>query len=508
MLESILQGLQTALTPLNLVLILSGTLLGIFVGAMPGLSASSGLAIALPFTFVLPPIPGMLTMVSLYMAAEYGGSISAITIGVPGTPAAFATTFDGFPMSQRGETAKALAFSVIASTIGGAIGTIFLVLAAGPIATLALRFGPAEYFALAVLGLSVIGNLAGESAIKSFVAVAFGLLFGVVGLDVITGHPRLTFDMVDLLEGVELVPALIGLFAISEVLRLVERSRAINSAYRGITGRLPTPGEIRALVPVMLRGSAIGATVGAVPGAGATIASLIAYSEARRVSKRPAAFGRGVAEGIAAPESANNASVGGAMIPLLTLGIPGSASTAVLLGGLMLHGIEPGPLLMRSQSDLVYAIYAGLLIADIALLAIGLLGIPVWVRLISLKASTLTPMILGISLVGTYSLGNSLFHVWMAVFFGVVGYGMRKFGFPVAPVLLGLVLGPILEANYRRALIISGGAHSIFLVKPLSLILLLLAVATFFMSTFRRISTAPTAEASRPAEDVKQNFRN
>jgi len=484
-LANLIGGFHQAMHPMNLVFILAGTALGVFVGAMPGLSSTTGLAIVLPFTFMLDPIPAFLMMISLYMAAEYGGSITAIAIGVPGTPPALPTTFDGYPMTQKGMAGKALGVSIISSTLGGAFGTIILILAARPISTFALQFGPPEYFALGVFGLSIVGNLVQASLIKGFISVVIGLLLTQVGVDVMSGYPRFTFNLPELLEGIPLIPALIGFFAIAEVFKLVEESGVIQRVSKSISGKLPTLKEMRSLAVTILRSSVIGTIVGAVPGAGATIASLIAYNEAKRASKTPEHFGTGVMEGVSAPESANNASVGGAMIPLLTLGIPGSGSTAILLGGLMLHGMAPGPLLMSKHPELVYSIYSGFFVAEFFMLLIGLLGIPLWVKIISLRSSTLTPLILGISLIGAYSLGNDPFNMVLALFLGVLGYLMRRFGFPLAPAVLALVLGFIVETNYRRALTISGGDHMIFVVNPISLFLILLALASFLIPVIR-----------------------
>ena len=484
-LANLIEGFHQAMQPMNLVFILAGTALGVFVGAMPGLSSTTGLAIVLPFTFMLDPIPAFLMMISLYMAAEYGGSITAIAIGVPGTPPALPTTFDGYPMTQKGLAGKALGVSILSSTLGGAFGTVILILAARPISTFALQFGPAEYFALGVFGLSIVGNLVQASVIKGFVSVVIGLLLTQVGVDVMSGYPRFTFDLPELLEGIPLIPALIGFFAISEVFKLVEESGVIQRVTKRISGKLPTLKEMKSLAVTILRSSVIGTIVGAVPGAGATIASLIAYNEAKRASKTPEQFGTGVMEGVSAPEAANNASVGGAMIPLLTLGIPGSGSTAILLGGLMLHGMAPGPLLMSKNPQLVYSIYSGFFVAEFFMLLIGLLGIPLWVKIISLRSSTLTPLILGISLIGAYSLGNDPFSMVLALFLGVLGYLMRRFGFPLAPAVLALVLGFIVETNYRRALTISGGDHMIFMANPISLFLILLALASFLIPVIR-----------------------
>lgn len=506
MIEGIVGGFAAALSLEHLVFLFLGTALGVFAGAMPGLSSSVGLAILLPFTFGLDPTTALLTMVALYMAGEYGGSIAAIAIGVPGTPPAVATTFDGYALTRRGEARRALGVSIGASAFGGVFGTVVLMVAFGPLARGALAFGPPEYFALGVFGLSVVANMLGESAVKGFVSVVLGLLLYTVGLDVLSGYPRFTFGTSALQDGIHLIPTLIGFFAVAEVMTLVGESGA-DAADRGAgapesgasarreiaSGRLPGWADWRSLLPSLLRGSTIGTIVGSIPGAGATIASLIAWNEEKRFSDDPEAFGTGVLAGVAAPESANNSSVGAAMIPLLALGIPGSASTAVLLGGLLVHGINPGPLLIVENAELVYTVYAGFLLAVCLMLVIGLLGIPLWVRILSLRSSTLTPLVLGVSLVGAFALRQNLFDVWIAVGAGGLGFVLTRRGIPLVPAILGLVLGPMVETNYRRALSLSGGDHGTFVESPIGLLLLLLAAASFVMPAVRRRLTAGAA---------------
>jgi len=487
MLENLALGFDTVISPFNLLMIFVGVTMGIFVGAMPGLSSTPGLAILLPFTFFMDPIPAFLMMIGLYMSAEYGGSITSIAIGVPGTPPAVPTVWDGFALTQKGFPGKALGASIIASTAGGMVGTIILILACAPIASFALRFGPAEYFALGVFGLSIVASLAGKSLVKALISVVLGLLVCVIGADVFTGYPRFTFGMPQLLEGIPFIPALVGLFAVSKVFQLIEEEQV---TIRKLTGKiayqLPTLSELKRLILSILRGSGIGALIGAIPGAGATIASLIAYNEEKRASKHPEKFGTGVLEGVSAPESANNASVGGAMIPLITLGIPGSGSTAVLIGGLMLQGLRPGPLLMSENPELVYSIFVGFFVAEFFMLAIGLAGTRLWVALTSLRVSILAPFILGLCVIGTYALGNNMFYVILALAFGVLGYLMEKFGFPLAPMVLAIVLGFIVETNFRRALAVSGGSYAIFFTHPISVILLIIAIASFTIPLIRR----------------------
>jgi len=460
--------------------------MGIFVGVLPGLNSTAGLAIMIPFTFFMDPIPAFLMMVSLYMAAEYGGSITSITLGIPGTPPAIPTCWDGFPLTQKGLVRKALGVSIISSSMGGMIGAIILIVAVVPISNFALRFGPAEYFALAVFGLSIVASLAGKSVVKSLISVTIGLLIVVIGVDVFTGYPRFTFGVVEFLEGIPFIPALVGLFAVSKVFHLIEEERTgIRKFTERAGSQFPSLKEFKSLIVSILRGSGIGTLIGAIPGAGATIASLIAYNEEKRASKHPEKFGTGVLEGVSAPESANNAAVGGALIPLITLGIPGSGSTAVMLGGLMLQGLKPGPLLMSEQPVLVYSVLVGLFLAALYQFAIGLLGIRLWVAIIRVRASLLMPFVLGLCIIGAYSLGNSVFNVILLLAFGILGYLLEKFEFPLAPVILAIVLGGIAEANFRRALAISGGSSVIFFTKPISLVLIIIALVSFVIPFIR-----------------------
>ena len=499
-----LDGLLTALQPGNLAALLAGSLLGVFAGAMPGLSSTVGLALVLPVTFALDPTPALLMMVSIYMAAEYGGSITAIAIGVPGSSPALATTFDGYAMTRRGEAGRALGISLFSSMSGGLLGTVLLVLALGPLSRAAIAFGPAEYFGLGVFGLSIVANLVGKDPFKGIVSALLGLLFFIVGLDVLTGAPRLTFGTNALMDGLGLVPMLIGFFAIAEALAAVTGRRRSTPPGSGIAGALPKARELFGLWRTILRGSAIGGMIGAIPGAGATIASIVAWNEERRVSKTPERFGTGVPAGIAAPEAANNSCVGAAMIPLLALGIPGSASAAVLLGGLTVQGVAPGPLLMTERSELVYALYAGFVVAVLLMLAVGRLGIPLWTRVVRLRPSILMPLVVAISLVGTFSLRGNAADAWAALFFGLVGFAMLRGGYPLAPAVLGLILGPMIETNYRRALSLSSGSHSVFLGSPISLVLLVLAAVSFAAPAVRSRLISGRTRAPEPEPDAHE----
>ena len=352
-------------------------------------------------------------------------------------------------------------------------------LALGPLSRAAIAFGPAEYFGLGVFGLSIVANLVGSDPLKGIISALLGLLFFIVGLDVLTGAPRLTLGTNMLMDGLGLVPMLIGFFAIAEALKAAAGGRKATAPGAGITGALPKARELFGLWRTILRGSAIGGLIGAIPGAGATIASIVAWNEERRVSKDRERFGTGVPAGIAAPEAANNSCVGAAMIPLLALGIPGSASAAVLLGGLTVQGVAPGPLLMAERAELVYALYAGFVVAVLLMLAVGRLGIPLWTRVVRLRPSILMPLVVAISLVGVFALRGNAADAWVALFFGVVGFAMLRAGYPLAPAVLGLILGPMIETNYRRALTLSSGSHTVFLESPISLVLLALAVVSF-----------------------------
>lgn len=474
-----LDGLLTALEPLNLALLLAGSVLGVFAGAVPGLSSTVGLALVLPVTFALEPAPALLMMISIYMAAEYGGSITAIAIGVPGSSPALATTFDGYPMTRRGEAGRALGISLFASMSGGILGTLLLVAALGPLSRAALAFGPAEYFGLGVFGLAIVANLVGGDPLRGVISALLGLVAFVVGLDVLTGAPRLTFGATALLDGLGLVPMLIGFFAIAEALDAVAGRRRPQAAGDRPGGALPRFRDLFRLWRSILRGSAIGGVVGAIPGAGATIASILAWNEERRFSKTPERFGAGEPAGVAAPEAANNACVGAAMIPLLALGIPGSASAAVLLGGLTVQGVAPGPLLMTERSALVYALYAGFLVAVALMLVVGRFGIPLWLRVARVRPSLLMPLVVAISLIGAFALRGNLADAWFALFFGLAGFLMLRRGYPLAPAVLGLVLGPMIETNWRRALTLSSGSHGVFVESPIALVLLGLAALSF-----------------------------
>jgi putative tricarboxylic transport membrane protein len=444
---------------------------GIIVGALPGLTASVGIILLLPLTYQLDPSTAMVMLCGMFCGAIYGGSISAILISTPGTPSAAATVLDGYPLAQKGQAGKALGVATVASTVGGIISTFCLIFISPQLAGLALKFGPEEYFALMVFGLTIIGSVSGKSLTKGIIAGLFGLLIATIGLDPVTGYARFSFNLPDLMGGFPLLPVLIGLFAISEI--FIQLENIARKTYRQIDRKignvLPTFREIKKLSPVILLSSLLGTIIGVIPGTGGAIASFLAYNEAKRWSKDPDSFGRGNIAGIAAPEAANNGTTGGAMVPLLTLGIPGDVVTAVMLGALMLIGIRPGPLMFKEHADVINAIFAGMMAANILMLVLGLLCVRLFPHVLRIPISTLFPVIFSLCFLGSFSLNNSIYDMAVALGFGVLGYIMRKNGFPAVPIILGIILGPIAEDELGHALLLSHGDWLVLFQSPIAL---------------------------------------
>jgi putative tricarboxylic transport membrane protein len=492
LLDNLLLGFSTIATLPVLVAIFSGVLVGILCGVLPGLSASTTVALMVPFTFGMDPVVAVALLVSVYVAGEYGGSITAIAIGTPGTPAAAATMLDGYELTKQGKPGLALTTSVVASSIGGIIGALVLFAFSEPLARFALSFGAPEYFALAVFGLTIIASLSSDNLLKGFLIMFLGLFLKTIGLDGFTGEERYTFGIPKLMDGLSFIPALIGLFAMASVFYGVEEDLR-KSERVSLSFAMPKLRKLLGMWKVYLHASVLGSIIGVLPGAGATITSFICYNEVRRFSKNKDEFGKGALEGVAAPEAGNNAVVGGSMVPLLTLGIPGSATTAVLLGALMLHNIQPGPLLFQTNGEIVYGIFAALLVACFAQLLFGLIGVPVWIKVISAPRPLLLSVIAVISVVGSYGYNNSIVDVWVMFGFGLLGYILKKLDFPITPIILALVLGGILEENFRRALIVSNGDYTIFVSQPISAILLVMA-ALSLMSPYilNRLSRSGT----------------
>jgi len=473
---------------------LVGVLGGLFVGAMPGLSATMGVALLVPFTFGMPIMPALALLIGVYCGAIYGGTITAVLVRTPGTPASAATIFDGFPLAQRGEGGRALAVAAAAALGGGLFGTLLLVVLAPQISGFALRFGAPEYCALAVCGLTMIVAVAADEMRKGAVVALGGLLLSTVGLDPISGYPRYIFGAVSLMEGISFIPALIGLFAVSEALRLAEPTPE-----GGVPAPQPHGWWVRRADAVRcawttLKSAAIGTFVGAMPGAGCDIAAFLGYSEAKRAARPGERFGDGEVKGVAAPEAAKTAATSGAMIPLLSLGVPGDSVTAVMIGAFVVHGLQPGPLMFKEQAGIVHAVFALVLIAHLLVFAFGSLGARLFLRLVNVDRRQLAPVILLLSVVGAYAMRGNLVDVWLMLGFGALGYGMQRGGYPVAPLILALILGPMAEENYRRALVMSEGSQAIFFTRPIAAVLFGLAVATLALSVWRRFRSLPCSE--------------
>jgi putative tricarboxylic transport membrane protein len=460
-----------------------GVILGILGGAMPGISPSTAVALLVPFSYNLDARLALILLVAIYQAANYGGSITAVLINAPGTPAAAATCFDGYPLTQQGKAGKGLGIALLASSLGGVFGAIILIFFCVPLARAALKFSPAAYFGLAVFGLATVASLGGGNIIKAIIAVLIGLLIKTIGLDPISGIYRFTFGSDLLYDGFALIPALMGLFAVSVVFEKLEKWTGLDRAMVKIDSKLPTFEETWKIKGCILRSSLIGTIIGIFPGAGSTIASFISYDVARRTSKEPEKFGKGALEGVAASEAANSSSVGGALIPLLALGIPGSATDAVLIGAFILHDLVPGPLLFKDHPAIVYGIFASLIVANILVFLIGRYGNRAFIKMVSVSDAVLYPFILVVALIGTYSVNSSLFDTASCIGFGILGWILKRYGYPPAPVVLGIVLGKLIEYSFRRGVIMGG--YSVFLTDKLAFFVLLLALISLFYPLIR-----------------------
>jgi putative tricarboxylic transport membrane protein len=478
-LQQLIMGFQIAITPINLLLCFLGALAGTIIGALPGIGPSAGIAILLPLTFGMNPTSAMIMMAGLYCGAMYGGTITSVLINVPGESSSVMTCLDGYQMALQGRAGKALGIAAIGSFIAGTLSVVFLMLLSIPLVKFALSFGPPEYFALMLMGLCTIAGLTGGSVLKALVGAFLGLLISTPGMDAFSGLPRLTFGFTGLLGGVDFLVVAVGLFGIGEVLYNAEQIMKMEFVTEKIKIKevWPNRAEWRASAMPITRGTIIGFIIGVLPGAGSTIASFISYAVEKRFSKHPEQFGKGAIEGVAGPESANNSATGGAMVPLLTLGIPGSGTTAIMLGALMMFGLQPGPLLFQKNPDFVWGVIASMYIGNIMLLIMNIACIPLFVKILKIPNSLLFPLIIVFATVGVYSVDGNIFDVWMLYVFGVMGYFMKKFDMPPAPVVLSVVLGPMIERALRQSLTMSLGSYDIFYTRPISAVLLLLGLA-------------------------------
>lgn len=485
MLEMFFTGFAAVLTFKVMALIFLGVVVGIIFGSIPGLTATMAVALCIPLTFGMDITAAISLLIGLYVGGVSGGLISAILINIPGTPSSVATCFDGSPLAKRGEAGKALGVGIVASFLGGLLSVFALIFLAPPLSTIALKFGPFEYFAIAVFSLTLIASLSGKSMPKGLLACLIGMMMAFVGIAPVDATPRFTFGIDQLSSGFDLLPVLIGLFAVTEVMKESEgcwiKGRVYDAAKHKIAlGKIKGFGFtlVEALTQKLnfIRSFVIGLVIGILPGIGGGTSNLLAYAVAKSQSKTPEKFGTGVIDGIVASETSNNAAVGGAFLPLLTLGIPGDTVTAMLLGGFMIHGVTPGPLLLTSHGHLVYAIFAALIIAHFVMLIVEFWGLRIFVKALDIPKHILLPIIISLCVVGAYGLNNDMTDVWSLLLFGLLGFGLEKQGYPLAPLILGFILGPMVETNLRRGLMHTGGDFMPFLFQPIAALFFALTI--------------------------------
>jgi len=492
-------GFLVAFQPLNLMLVVLGCVAGLFIGAMPGLGSVNGVAILLPMTFLVPPTGAIIFLAALYYGAMYGGAISSIMLGIPGASTAVATTFDGRPLALQGKADRALVAAATASFVGGTISVVLFTFFAPPLADAALAFGPPEEFALMLLAFATFIGLGGDDIPKTFFSIFIGLVLSTVGLDIVSGKPRLIFfDLPGFYHGINFLVLAIGIYGIGEMLWVIEHTKGkmiVTAAKISVHGILTAIGELKGSIKPMLMGSFLGYFVGILPAAGATPGSLMAYGVAKTMSKDPDSFGKGNVDGVVAPEAANNAASTGSMLPMLTLGIPGSPTTAILLGGMVIWGLEPGPMLFVNEKEFVWGLIASLYAANLFALLINLAFIPAFLMVLRLPFTILAPIIYILCVVGGYAPTQDMHDVWLMLIFGVVGYLMRKLDYPLAPAVLAIVLGPLAEASVRQSLIMSHGSMLVFFERPISAVITLAALALLLAPLLKFVRRG----AARPA---------
>jgi putative tricarboxylic transport membrane protein len=470
-------GFETALSPWNLVYCFVGVLLGTAVGVLPGLGPVPTIAMLLPLTFGLPPVSALIMLAGIYYGAQYGGSTTAILINLPGESSSVVTAIDGYQMAKQGRAGQALATAALSSFFAGTVATVILAVAAPPLAELALEFGPAEYFSLMVLGLVASVALASGSLLKAFTMIVLGLLLGLVGTDVETGETRYTFELPELADGLNFVALSMGVFGLGEIVRNLEHEHARSVMVRRVSGLVLSRDDLRRIVGPVLRGTGLGSLLGILPGGGAMLSSFAAYTLEKRLSKNSAQFGKGAIEGVAAPESANNAGAQTSFIPMLTLGIPSNPVMALMIGALIIQGITPGPNVVTDEPALFWGMIVSMWVGNLMLVLLNLPLIGMWVRMLTIPYHLLFPAIIAFCCIGAYSVNGNAFDVYAMGMFGLLGYLLIKLDFEPAPLLLGFVLGPMLEENLRRAMIISRGDPTVLVTQPLSLALLVLSLA-------------------------------
>ena len=485
--EPVIQGITLMLDPFNIMLIFGGVLIGVTVGALPGLSSPMAVALLLPFSITLDPVPAIAMMASLYCAGTFGGSITAILINAPGAPPAAAAALDGYPMAKRGEAGRALGLAAVCSVLGGIFSLLIFLFAAPALAQLALQFRPPEYFALTVFALSMLASISGKSSLRNLIAGAAGVLIGTAGIHLTTGVERFTFGTYELTEGIEFVPVLIGLFAIGELLTQSQKVSVIYERITSVVVKLPSREDFRKVRMTILRSSFIGTFIGILPAEGATVAAIMGYNEAKRWSKNKEEFGHGAIEGIAGPEAANNAATGGAMVPTLALGIPGSGTTAIILAALIMHGFRPGPYLMQQTPHFIYAIFTAMLFANFMFLGIGLAGAKVFSRITLIPKQLLWPSVFVFSMIGAYSFAADIFDIWVMLISGVVGFLMLRHGFGPAPLVMGLILGKLVEESLSQSMIMFDNNWFMFFDSPIVDFFFALTILSLFWPQFVRL---------------------
>ena len=478
--DAFINGFISLGDPQLLLVLLVSTLGGVVIGALPGLNATNGAALLLPFTLSMEAIPAIASLVAIYCSATFAGAITAILINTPGTPASATTCLDGYPLAQRGEAGRALGLAVVSSTIGGVLSVICLMIAAPLLARMAYQFTPPEYFALTLFGMSMLASIGEGSPLKNLISGTFGVFLALVGVDMLTSVERFTFGSHDLYDGIGFVPVMIGIFGISE---LIVQASSLDKRKERVSMKavqLPTRDDYRQVWKTILRSSGIGVFIGILPAEGATVASMIGYNEAKRWSKTPEQFGKGAIEGIAGSEAANNAATGGAMVPTLALGIPGSATAAVILAGLMVHGIRPGPSMFTEQANFAYTIFWSMMLVNLLFLVVGLTGAKIFARVTLIPTQVLWPCVFMVSIVGAYALDQSMFDVWIVLISGIIGFFMRRYGFSVVPLAIGLILGEMLEQRLGQSMVMLDEKWWLMFTRPLALVFFCLTIAALF----------------------------
>jgi putative tricarboxylic transport membrane protein len=475
-LHNLLWGFSIALDPLNLVYCAAGVFIGTLVGVLPGIGPQGAIALLLPLSLKVTPAGSIIMLAGIYYGSQYGGSTTSILVNIPGEPTSIVTTLDGYQMARQGRAGPALGIAAWGSFIAGTVSVVALMLVAAPLAHLALKFGPPEYFSLICTAFVLLAYLARGSTLKAFMMALVGVLIGTVGLDIVTGLPRFTLGMDDLAGGVDVIPMLMGFFGVAEILENIEESLSVREIYQARVKNLwPSLKDWADAKWAIVRGSLLGLFLGIFPGAGPLLSSFLSYAIEKRISSHPERFGKGAIEGVAGPESANNAAAGATLIPMLSLGIPPNITMAMLFAALMVHGVQPGPLILKEHADVFWGLVASMYVGNVLLLLLNLPLISLWVQLLKVPYKVLFPLILLFCVIGTFSINNSRFDLGLMILFGGVGYLLRKFAYEPAPLILAVVLGPMLENALRQSLIISQGSFMIFVSRPISVVTLAIA---------------------------------